>query len=158
MQKWRRYARLLLFRSTTALFFSCPPVRMAFGCPANDFEAGLLLYRHLNTHTHTPFSRCWSKQSISLLLLSRHHIPAHLIRSNPLHIKNLLSAANVNTHSPNIILTIEVNGTCCILHGWSGGVKDGVGSLFIFTRVSLGLHQQQGEERHIVPGSFPSTL
>ena len=122
---------------------------------------GLLLYHHLNTHTHThkPFSRCWSKKSISLLLLSRHHLSAHLIRSNPLHIKNLLSAVNLNMHSLNIILTIEINGTCCILRGQSGGVKEGVGSLFIFARVlSPDLHQQQREERHFIPASVPSTL
>lgn len=111
-----------------------------------------------HTHTHT-FSRCWSNKSISLLLLSRHHLPAHLIRYNPLHIKNLLSAANLNTHSLHIILTIEINGTCCVLHVWSAGVKERVGSLFISTRVaSLGLHQQQGEERWPVPAFFPSTL
>lgn len=150
---------LQIYNSSILLFPSCP---YGIWLPCQWLLVGLLLYHHLNTppdtHTHT-FSRCWSNKSISLLLLSRHHLPAHLIRYNPLHIKNLLSATNLNTHSLHVILTIEINGTCCVLHVRSAGVKERVGALFISTRVaSLGLHQQQGEQRRPVPAFFPSTL
>lgn len=88
--------------NTTAPFFFCPySVWLPWRWLCGWFIA--LSLPELSQYTHTqickPFSRCWSKPSVPLLLLSRQHLPAHLIRYNLLHIKNLLRTAKSNTHT-----------------------------------------------------------